>query len=142
MSTLKRIEVNGSVYELRPWPYKEGRKWLFRLLTLAAAGTAGTAARANTDQAAVGKFVDQMGETEFLAFCDICEAQTNLVITEEDSRETVQPLPKVSAMHMKRRYLDLAYLLKAHVQEEFAPFFAGIQEALGTDAEESPETDT
>ncbi|MEM9407172.1 MAG: phage tail assembly chaperone [Acidobacteriota bacterium] len=124
----RRITIGDHVYQLRPWAYADGRKWLYRFGQLAA--HAGAASKVESDEAAIGKLLEALGEDRFAELCNTVEQYTDLVQV-SGGVEKVQPLSSVSAAHMRRRYLDLVKLLKAHVEEEFGDFFAGLGVVLG-----------
>ena len=121
----KRITVGDSVYELRPWSYQEGRRWVYRF---AALGTATESA--GTDAALVSALLDRLGEAHFEELCATVERYTDVVAMSDEGRETVQPLAQIAAKHMQRRYLDLAMLMRHHLVEEFGDFFARLPEVL------------
>jgi len=124
MSERTRISVGEAVYELRPWGYKDGRRWLYRLASMA------TAAGAGTDAQTVASMLERLGETHFEELCETVEKYTD-VVSMSEGREAVMPLSKIAATHMPRRHTDLAMLLRAHLEEEYADFFARLPEVLG-----------
>lgn len=129
----KRITVDGSTYQLRPWDYKDGRRWLYRLFVAlsGAVGSGGTAM-------AVANVLSAIDEPTFDAFAETCDKYTDLVSVGEDGRERIQPLKTVAAVHLRRRYFAMASLMRAHVEAEFGDFFERAGELLAEPPIEGP----
>jgi hypothetical protein len=122
----RRLDVDGTTYRLRPWSYKDGRRWLFRLVTIAASARASASV---SEMAAVGKLLEELDERTFEELCDTCERYTD-VVSMDGGREGLVPLTKIVATHMPGRYVDLGMLLRAHLEAEFAPFFSRVGEVF------------
>ena len=73
----------------------------------------------------------------FEAFADTCEKYTDLVMRDESGSERIQPLSKVSEMHMRGRYVDMVALMRAHVEAQFGAFFGRLGELLGGPPDEA-----
>lgn len=123
MADRTRITVGETVYELRPWSYKDGRRWLYRLTSMA------TAAGEDSDAKTVSVMLDRLGEDRFEELCSTVEKYTD-VVSMSEGREARVPLSQIAATHLPRRHLDLAKLLRAHLEEEFGDFFARLPEVL------------
>ena len=129
----QRITVDGATYELRPWSYKDGRRWLYRLVGMLASASGVTA----TESAAIGAVLAGVDEATFEAFADTCEKYTDLVTRGDDGSERVQALNKVASVHMRGRYVDMVVLMRAHIEAQFADFFGRVGELLGVDENEA-----
>ncbi len=123
----RRITIDDTTYELRPWSYKDGRRWLYRLVGLLASASGVQA----SEPAAIGAVIASVDEQTFEAFADTCEKYTDLVSRGEDGAERVQPLSKVASVHMRGRYVDMVVLMRAHIEGQFSDFFARVGELLG-----------
>lgn len=128
-----RITVDGSTYALRPWSYKDGRRWLYRLVGVLASATHGLGG--GTEAAAIGAVLASVDEPTFEAFADTCEKYTDLIVHDEEGNERVQPLAKVASAHMRGRYVDMVAIMRAHVEAQYADFFSRVGELLGVDAD-------
>lgn len=123
------LTIEGTRYRLRPWSYADGRRWLYELIAVSA--SAASAARGGaSDEAAIGEIAEAIGVEKFEALCGLVEKYTD-VVTTADGRELVQPLASIAAQHMRRRYVDLAALLIAHLKAEYSDFFAKLPGLLG-----------
>jgi hypothetical protein len=128
----REITIDDRTYHLRPWSYEDGRRWLYRLVTLIAnAGAAG-----GTDMQRVGAIVGELDEATFERLCATVEKYTDLVV-EKDGRSGRVPLSKGVGEHMRGRYFDLVALLKAHLEAEYAGFFDRLGELLPGDGEKA-----
>ena len=123
----QRIMIDETTYELRPWSYKDGRRWLYRLVGLLASASGVQA----SESAAIGVVIASVDEETFEAFADTCEKYTDLVSRGDDGTERVQPLSKVASVHMRGRYVDMVVLMRAHIEAQFSDFFARVGELLG-----------
>jgi hypothetical protein len=124
----KRIECDGHTYRLRPWDYKDGQRWLFRILTAAASGASGNL---GSNVEAALSIVKQFDEETLAQLVETCERYTDLVSRDEQGRETVTQLATVRAAHMRRRYVTMVLLMKEHCTAEFGDFFARVPELAG-----------
>ena len=127
------VEIDSRVYQLRPWSYKDGRRWLYRLITMAAGATGG-------GLNAVAHMLGRFSEKTFEEFCDTCVKYTDLVEVDEDGNRAVVQLTKVAAIKLRGRHLDLAKLIRAHIEAEYSDFFSRLKdevlEGLEVEAEE------
>lgn len=120
----KRITIDGDVYELRPWAYKDGQRWAFRLVRLLAPAVGAH----GSEREAIGAVLEQLDEATLVAFADACETYTSVVTHDEAGHELVRPLSKVAAVHMVGKYFALAALMKAHGEAQFGDFFGRLGE--------------
>jgi hypothetical protein len=126
----KRIELDGVVYELRPWTYADGKKWAFRLVRALAPAIGAH----GTERDAIASVLDGIDEATLVAFSETCEGYTNLITHDDAGRELVRPLSKVAAVHMAGRYWAMAALMKAHAEAQFGDFFARLGELFRSGA--------
>ena len=132
----QRITIDETTYELRPWSYKDGRRWLYRLVGLLASASAHDGRQGQaSESAAIGAVIASVDEETFEAFADTCEKYTDLVSRGEDGGERVQALSKVASVHMRGRYVDMVVLMRAHIEAQFSDFFARVGELLGAGAD-------
>jgi hypothetical protein len=124
-----RIEIEGAVYQIRRWSFSDGRAWLFRLLRIAAKAAPG-AGLDKSSQAALGELLDDMTLPLFEELWTCAAGYTDLVQV-RDGREAVLSLLEVQSVHMQGRYFTMAALLRAHLTQEFGPFFGQIRTLLG-----------
>jgi hypothetical protein len=126
-----RVTIDGLKLRLLPWGYDEGTRWSFRLLTLAgrikgAAGSDMQSARA------IGAMIATATETDFVDLRDAAVKYTELVV-DEAGREVFIPLkPDV---HLRGRTYVTVALMKAHVEAQFADFFARLGELFAASAQ-------
>jgi hypothetical protein len=112
----KTVTIDATVYQLRRWEYKDGRRWLYRIVAIIA--DAGAAAAGDT-AAAIGAILTKLDADTFEAFCETCEKYTDVV----RSKNQLVPLASIAPEHMRGRYFDLAALIKAHIEQEYGSFF-------------------
>ena len=118
------VEIGGAPRQLvcKPWPYREGRRWLTRLLRVLGA------------QASAGGDVDVAGLLEGLSddfldeLLDTCERHTD-VVTRTDAGATAQPFSAVTPL-LAGRYEVTLQVARAHVELNFGPFFASLESVL------------
>lgn len=130
----QRITVGDTTYELRPWSYEDGSRWLFRLssMVIPAAGVEGEAA----SMAGLALVLQGANVEDFVDLRKTCEQYTSVVF-QKDGAENVVPLASVLTTHMRGRYLDMLAIMKAHLMREYADFFAGLAGVLGGPAKDS-----
>lgn len=111
----RELKVNGTTYVLRPFDYKTGRRWLFKLVSIVSRAGANAAE-------SIGAMLEQLDVETFESFCDTIERFTDV----RSDNGSVVELSKVSATHMQGRYQDLTPLIKARVEFEYSSFFDGL----------------
>lgn len=120
----RRIEIEGRVYELRPWTPADGELTAFRLLKIATGGDA-------TDDGISG-LLARVSDKDFADLRDLVVKYTDVVTRDQDTgEELVRPLAK-NRTEIQGRYQDLLALVAGHVQHEFGPFFSSLPTVLGS----------
>lgn len=126
MTEPTEIEIDGFRYRLRRWDFVDARRWLHRLGQLLIGAGAQVAAR-DEMQIAVGELVGGIETKDFEALWAMCEKYTDLVGT-SGSQGTPTELSKVAGEHMRGRLFTMVALMKAHIVQEFVPFFGRLSE--------------
>src|SRR5688500_18135074 len=120
------IKVGDTTYRLRRWSYKEGKKWLFKLITLIA-----DAGSATGDSGVAMRMVaEKLGDKTFEELCEVVEKYTDVV--HPDGRVVL--LSGIAADHMRGRFLDLAVILRGHLVQEYESFFANLGDLLPSES--------
>jgi hypothetical protein len=130
MTEVRRVVIGEHEFELRPWSLIDGRKWLYRLTTVALA-----AGKVGTDSKALSKMLDGLDEATFLALCETVDSYTSIV-TRGERGEQVQPLKAAREVFLRGKHTLQAKLLKEHLVMEFSDFFAELPSLLGRSAEQ------
>lgn len=113
----QRMTIDGQEYRLRPWDYPDANMWGFRLLAmLAKSGTAGF------DTGTAGAALAGLNEKAWGEFCALVEKYTDVIGHTEKGEETIVPLSKVSAVHMRGRLATIVDLVDRHIATEFKDF--------------------
>lgn len=107
-----RVDIDGDTYQLRLWSTKDGQRWAFRLARIAASSLGSTSS-----------LLAAVDEETFFALVERVEHYTDLIGTDDSGHETVRPLAKLSAVHLRGKHGTTAALVRAHVEKEFAHFF-------------------
>ena len=118
-----RVEIDGRVYELRPWSPADGEPMAFRLLRIAV-GVGG-------EQGNVEGILARVTDKDFTDLRDLVIRYTDIV--ERDSvtgEELVVPLQRQREA-LAGRYQDLLALCLGHLRHEFGPFFSSLPTVLG-----------
>lgn len=123
-----RKTIGGRTYELRPWGYEDGERWVIELARVALAGMESARTSPDAMQLASGLLAEVKPET-FAAFRATCCKYTSLVTREDDESETVIQLN--AAVHLRGRYADALELIAAHIEREYADFFGELGDLLG-----------
>ena len=74
--------------------------------------------------------VDNLDEVMLLELFEKCEHYTCLVGRGSDGRETVQPLSKLAAVHLRGKHLTTVTLAVEHLKREVGPLLAGLPALL------------
>jgi hypothetical protein len=127
----RRVTIGAQVFELRPWSLADGRRWLYRLVSI----STGAAASGGTDTKALGAVLKSVDEKTFLDLCDTVDQYTAVVTQSEDGREKVATLKSTREVSMRGQHAVHAQLIREHLVMEYADFFAGLPALLGQPAE-------
>lgn len=118
------VEIGGVTRTLvcKPWPYREGRQWLTRMLRLLA-----PLAESGGD-VGIGGLFEQMTDDFMDGLLDACEQHTEIVTRDATGAIQVAAFRDL-APTLAGRYDVTLRLARAHVEMNFGPFFA----SLGTE---------
>lgn len=112
----QRVTIDGTEYRLRPWDYVDAQLWAFRL--------AGLLLKSGSGAGNLGAALAALSEPMWTAYCALVAKYTDVIGQAEGGGETVVPLDKVSAVHMRGRLATLVELANLHTVTEFRDFFA------------------
>lgn len=133
METIK-IELQGAewVLQIKPWPYKKGRRWLTRFVKILG-GVALKVGNDASDDVGINELLEKLDEDMLEELLDECEGQTVCV----GPNKKGVPFEKIEPL-LRTRYDVTVRLTAAHLRVNFGPFFASLGSVLADLTGEAP----
>lgn len=117
------IDLQGAVWtlQIKPWPYKVGRRWLTRLVRALGSVSGG----AQTGDIGAQELLGAISETMLDELVEECEGQTVCVGPDKKAVAFAKLSPLLSG-----RYDVTLRIVVTHLKVTFGPFFASLGPVL------------